>query len=382
MGFRTVPIYKKKDNMAGLGDSLGGVLGASLGGAVISGVFSGINQRKAQERQFEYEKQLMDKQYEMNEAMWNKQNEYNEDVYNRLQSPQAMVDQYKEAGLNPAALAGSSPTAAVGTSAPEVSGGSASAFPASVPDFGAAALSALEMKARIDNINADTKNLQSQTKERDVLLPGREEALRLQNGLTDVTIEGQSIANSMAETQKQILEATTQTQIDSAFEDLRMKREQRKQLEFKTSKQAEEYDLWLQNQMMDLCVKSASINLVDAQRQLTMEQLNTEVAKQEHLYKEAVKIAAETDSLNISNEEKRRTFDSRIEAVEAQNKDLKRTNSIAYRVWSEFKDALRIGASFMPGVKINNSTSSNPDSHGRYTTLYGADGKPAATNSW
>lgn len=312
---------------------------------------------------------------------WNMQNEYNEAMYNKYGSPSALVKQYKEAGLNPAALAGTQPTQSVSnSSAPATqSSGYRSKYDISGAALSglAAALSVQRQQSEIANIDANTQKTNAETDQISVLLPGREESLRLQNSLAGITIEGQSIQNSIADTQRQILEATTKAQVDSLFENLNIMREQRKQMEFKTDKQADEFDLWMQNQMIDLAVKSASINLVDAQRALTQEQVNTEIAKQSHLYKEVSKISAEVESLDISNEERRRTFESRVAALEAQNKDLKRTSSVGYRVWTEIKDAFAVASGFVPLAGSSERTESfNPVSGYQMTT------KTTSRNIW
>lgn len=78
--------------------------------------------------------------------------DWQESMYNQYQSPSAMVDQYKEAGLNPALMYGSAGSGSI------PSGPSASAVPMeSTAGIMQAALALARSKAEIKNIEADTR---------------------------------------------------------------------------------------------------------------------------------------------------------------------------------------------------------------------------------
>ena len=53
------------------------------------------------EKQRLYETEMWERTNQWNEDMWNKNNAYNEEMYNKYSSPQAQVQQLREAGLNP-----------------------------------------------------------------------------------------------------------------------------------------------------------------------------------------------------------------------------------------------------------------------------------------
>lgn len=81
--------------------------------------------------------------------------QWQEDMYNKYQSPSAMIDQYKDAGLNPALMYGG----ASGSSANFSSSSPSSVSPSSgsgLSDIIATVTSMAKLKAEIDNVNADT----------------------------------------------------------------------------------------------------------------------------------------------------------------------------------------------------------------------------------
>lgn len=136
--------------LGGLG---GGLISGGLG--AISSIFSNNSQKKENERNREFTEYMYDKQYDNNIKMWNMQNKYD--------LPSAQKQRLIDAGLNPDLMysgKGVSPSpnlqAAVAGSA---SSGSLSGYGGVVDAFNQGRL----LDAQIRNIDADTKQKESQT---------------------------------------------------------------------------------------------------------------------------------------------------------------------------------------------------------------------------
>lgn len=94
------------------------------------------------------------------------------DFYNSFQSPSAMVQQYKDAGLNPALMAGGS----VGQSSVPSSSAPSGSMPSSSPASGAPSagsgdfigdlLSILQFKKQMARYDAETKNIEADTEQK------------------------------------------------------------------------------------------------------------------------------------------------------------------------------------------------------------------------
>lgn len=109
--------------------------GASVLGSLVSGIFNSSAQRKANKLQIQLAKEqnafnerMLDKQNAFNLDMWHKENEYN--------SPTAQVQRMLAAGLNPAALAGTSGQSGLSTNMPQSESFSPAALPNIVPESG------------------------------------------------------------------------------------------------------------------------------------------------------------------------------------------------------------------------------------------------------
>lgn len=169
---------------SGIGSFMGGALGsfagnaASYGGSGLGGaLFGGITARrqwkyvqKQMALQQQYALEQMTKQYEHelsnSKAMFDYENAYNE--------PTKIFDRYRQAGITPAGVLGSSgvgvnatmstpPTGFAGTSVPSSGNylsGSPSALAASLANPG---LALAKTEAEVRNINADTKRIQGDT---------------------------------------------------------------------------------------------------------------------------------------------------------------------------------------------------------------------------
>lgn len=113
--------------------------GISAGGSLLGGLFSSWNNRQLMKKQQQYNTSeriaSQDWQNQQREA----QNQFSEDMYNKYSSPQALVQQYNDAGLNPrlAAEGGQvgSVQASSGTSGGAPSGAMPSAPFMQSPDF-------------------------------------------------------------------------------------------------------------------------------------------------------------------------------------------------------------------------------------------------------
>lgn len=85
--------------------NIGGPLSAGIGavGNLVSQLIGNRQEKRNQERQHEYNRELSETQYQRDLEMWNKANEYN--------SPLEQMDRLKKAGLNPNLVYGNGATA-------------------------------------------------------------------------------------------------------------------------------------------------------------------------------------------------------------------------------------------------------------------------------
>ena len=133
--------------------------GVSAAGSLLGQIFQGGQNRKAFERQAQYNTQMYERQRADSLADWNMQNQYN--------SPEAQMRRFKEAGLNPNLIYGQSNMSQAVRSS---NIGSANLSPVNI-DTGMigdainqyynvkrAESEIAVNKARIANINADTIN--------------------------------------------------------------------------------------------------------------------------------------------------------------------------------------------------------------------------------
>ena len=154
-----------------------GIGGGLVGGATNAFWTNEINDRNAERNQHYWNLQ--------NQQTWH-QSEVSADramqrqyqLYNDLQSPQALAEQYKKAGLNPALLYGMGGGGGNVTSAPQAQAGSGSG----APTLGTQNIIDPLTMAQIANINADTKNKEQQNDniKADTALKKAQELLNLQ----------------------------------------------------------------------------------------------------------------------------------------------------------------------------------------------------------
>lgn len=135
----------------GLFDSIGNVLSTALTNRSNKKLTRETNQFNAQQAE-------LNRQFQSQEAQIAR--DWQESQYNKYSSPEAMVRQYQDAGLNPALMYGQNLQSSTGSSpAPSGSQAQGTAIPMQSPSFSGiiddiVALS--KVKAEIDNINADT----------------------------------------------------------------------------------------------------------------------------------------------------------------------------------------------------------------------------------
>lgn len=144
---------------------LGGFLNTSAGSSVLGigssllgGLFTSNQNRKLMREQNEFNASQADinRQFQSKEAEIAR--DWQESFYQQYQSPQAMVHQYEQAGINPVLAAGhatNTPPAATSSSGSMAQGVSPGyqSVAGIMEQFGKLAL----LKAEINNINADTK---------------------------------------------------------------------------------------------------------------------------------------------------------------------------------------------------------------------------------
>lgn len=130
------------------------IIGASISAAA-SGAATGVS-ATANRRSYHWTRKLQEYQNAYNYAMWNKQNEYN--------TPSAMMQRFKDAGVNPMLVTGQGNGGNAGSVAPASSAIFQDQF-RTVGDPAASAVNLLnsiaeyrKRKADIDNTNQDTEN--------------------------------------------------------------------------------------------------------------------------------------------------------------------------------------------------------------------------------
>lgn len=132
--------------MSTIGTIIGGGV-ASLAGAGINNAISYGLSRASRKENFEY-----------NEAAANLADKRTRALYNDLQSPQALLEQYKEAGLSPSIMmsGGAQGSVPQGAQSEGASGLHAQAFGVNMLE----AAQIAKMKAETENIEANTKNVE------------------------------------------------------------------------------------------------------------------------------------------------------------------------------------------------------------------------------
>lgn len=249
-------------------------------------------QMAASDLNYRQSRKLMAYQTELNRENWNLQNAYNEEIYNKYSSPSAMVKQYKDAGLNPAALAGGS-SAQVAEA--DISGSSLGSAAPAHPNFNI--LSGMAQMAQIRHIEAQTKNLdvntlktQQETDQGAQMFPLLMDAQKLQNGLTraETALANSRAFNEQARTawqniQNEIAAATKDNQIqmsreqlDTMIANLRIVRAQA----FEAEKRNEHLDEVIKAELSNLSAQAllarSNAALVDANAKLSGEQFLTQ----------------------------------------------------------------------------------------------------------
>lgn len=101
------------------------------------------------------------KNYETNEKAADNADKRQRKQYQDLYSPQAMIEQYKAAGLSPSMMMSGGQSAVGGSAAGNMSGGAGGGYPSA--GNGIAGLQGELMKANIENIKADTESKQTNT---------------------------------------------------------------------------------------------------------------------------------------------------------------------------------------------------------------------------
>lgn len=266
-----------------LGSIFGGLIGSGLSSAINYGISSA-----QMDKQFKHQQELMLQQNEYALSNWKKEREYNEELYNKYYSPSAMRKQYKDANLNPAALAGTS-VQSVGDSN-LASPGLGSASGANPVQFGFDPLSAMQAHANIEKTKAETKNIQSQTYERDSLLAYRQELIdaegvsqRIKNDIDSITL---SITQATAETEI----ALKKQELLEGLERISALKYENAEKAFNNAKLSDRYDLWRDKTLLEIAQISADIVSIDYGVQLTAEQIKNTILDRE-LMAQAIDIA-------------------------------------------------------------------------------------------
>lgn len=185
-------------------------------------------QMRAEQRQFDYNKQLQDYAYSQNLAQWNRENAYN--------SPSAQMARFSAAGLNPnlvygdsgAALAANSPQMQIG----DVGTGSSNVAPYAQEGYGGSfdylgalqyAMQSRMTDAQIANINADTLGKLSDADFKSASFDLRLEDLAagVANTVGDTQLKGAQMENLGADTEgkkiaNEIADAIKGTAIEQA----------------------------------------------------------------------------------------------------------------------------------------------------------------------
>lgn len=151
-------------DLFGLGEIIGSAI-QGLFNIYSTGSTNSSNRKIAREtNEFNAQQAALNRQFQSQEAQIAR--DWQEEQYNLYTSPQAMVRQYGEAGLNPALMYGQNLQSSTGgSSAPSGSAASGVAIPAVAPDLSGlvgAFMGLSKLKAEIDNIGADTENKKAQ----------------------------------------------------------------------------------------------------------------------------------------------------------------------------------------------------------------------------
>lgn len=221
-------------------DGAYGLIGAGINAAVgaAEGKANREHQLQMQQNQFDYGIKTMGLQHSYNESSANAADQRTRALYNDLQSPQAMVEQLKAAGLNPALMysnmaggaGGSVPHGAQGQGSGLPGAGGASGNPFFPIDLAGAFASirsanaqaeAAEGAARKSNAEADVLEGKGPTGERKIAtldqtianLAADTENKKAQKGLTDAQTRLAGIQTSINELQYEIGEATKEDTI-------------------------------------------------------------------------------------------------------------------------------------------------------------------------
>lgn len=164
--------------------------GASLGGTIISSINARNENRWARdwnEEQYRLQEENEWKKWyaqnEYDQMMWNKQNEYNEQLWHKMNaynSPMAQMQRYKEAGLNPNLIYGSSnttsPIATANFGSNNIGKGSlgnTTGAPNSYGEIGEAFSQGLGAYLNFREASARTNNLEAQNKVLEQEIVGR-----------------------------------------------------------------------------------------------------------------------------------------------------------------------------------------------------------------
>lgn len=231
------------------------------------------------------------------------QNKYNEDMYNKYSSPQAMVEQYKAAGLNPRLAANGD---GLGTS---VSGGSNGGAPSG------AAPSGTHINPPYQNMSAMADSFATMTQGLQALAAAKKagvETVQIQKFMEE-NFRGLQLSNDILEITKGIqkveLDVKEQTALKQAIAvwndtnaSYEKKVQELKNLEkigLLTQKQVDTYDEMFKNQQDNI---KADTSLKESQKWLADQQGISEFMKRDLMKASEVAASAQARALSISNE--------------------------------------------------------------------------------
>lgn len=196
--------------------------GSSVLGSLVSGIFNSSAQRRANKLQVQLAKEqnafnerMLDKQNAFNLDMWNKENEYN--------SPTAQVQRMLAAGLNPAALAGSSGQSGLSTNMPQSESFSPAALPNIVPEtgFGDAignmSSQFVNMAAAFKSLT-ETKGQEIDNANKDAMLKATIDKLRADGRLSDEQANNINWESAIKQTSfNDLIQITHQQALDAMY---------------------------------------------------------------------------------------------------------------------------------------------------------------------
>ena len=357
-----------------------------------------------------------------NAAEAEKQRFWEEQMYNKYQSPEAMVQQYAAAGLNPAlAMTGGAqgPVSMNGTSASAGSGatsGTASAAAASVGDVGAGISNlpggqlmmellgmftdGIGSVSRIydeyrdahlkrsqedyydklaENVTADTRNKQLESQMREIDLQYADAFKQI--GLTEA---GVRITNLDAQTQKYL------SDVNLALSDIKVNEGRLKLLESEISlnyKNIEVSDQKIVNMAVEAALNNGKLHQIQELLVWQKNQLRAAAAKDDAAAQEALSRAEYTDAQTQQVLE----F-LKLGGIEEQIKGMKseRRRAVANCIIGNICNVANSVAGFLPQkltsttyAAPNNSTTERYDAHGVYqgSTVTNNSGVQTTTNS-